>query len=150
MSTNILAITFKSLHKPHHPLIPTNIYDARSAKTVAAIPSSAALATASHAIAEASGVNDDDLTLLINLRTTRIIASAIKPSGKPLTVDLQDGYGAHLEHAIGELLSLDNVVGINLEDFNRDTSDFFPPAEAADRVRRVLLLRGTAGFPISW
>ncbi|KAL2814586.1 Phosphoenolpyruvate/pyruvate domain-containing protein [Aspergillus granulosus] len=145
--TNTLAQAFQSLHKPNHPLILTNIYDALSAKTIAAIPSSPALATASHAIAEAAGINDDDLTLPANLRATRIIADAIKPSRKPLTVDLQDGYGAHLENAIGELLSLGNVVGINLEDFNRDTNDFFPVSEAADRVRRVLAVARERGVP---
>jgi 2-methylisocitrate lyase-like PEP mutase family enzyme len=144
--TNALAQTFKALHKPRTPLLLTNIYDGISAKTIAALPSSRALATASQAIAEAAGIDDDDLTLPHNLRATRIIASAIKPFNKPLTVDLQDGYGAHLEHAIGELVSL-GVVGINLEDFDRETNDFFPLPKPAERVRRVLTAARGKGVP---
>ncbi|KAL2784088.1 Phosphoenolpyruvate/pyruvate domain-containing protein [Aspergillus keveii] len=144
--TNALAQTFKSLHKPRTPLLLTNVYDGITAKTIAALPNSRALATASHAIAEAAGIDDDDLTLPQNLRATRLIASAIKPFSKPLTVDLQDGYGAHLEHAIGELISF-GVVGINLEDFNRQTNDFFPLPEAAERVHRVLSTAKEKGVP---
>ncbi|KAL3465830.1 Phosphoenolpyruvate/pyruvate domain-containing protein [Aspergillus heterothallicus] len=151
-TTNTLALTFKSLHRPHHPLILTNIYDALSAKIIAALPAAAVLATASHAIAEAAGAHDDDLTLPINLRATRIIASAIKSSGKPLTVDLQDGYGAQLEHAIDELLALENVVGINLEDFDRGADGLFSISDAVERVRRVLAVareKGVSDFVVN-
>ncbi|KAL2865637.1 isocitrate lyase/PEP mutase family protein [Aspergillus lucknowensis] len=143
---NTVAQTFKALHKPGNPVILANVYDGISARTVASLPSSQAIATASHAVAASVGLDDDDLTLGENLRATRIIASAIVPFNKPLTVDLQDGYDSDLEHAVKELISI-GVVGINLEDFSRTTNSFYTQSEAADRVRRVLAVANAQGVP---
>jgi len=47
MSTKTLAGTLKALHKPGDPLVLANVYDILSARAVASLPSSKALATAS-------------------------------------------------------------------------------------------------------
>jgi 2-methylisocitrate lyase-like PEP mutase family enzyme len=58
---------FKALHKPGDPLVLINIRDAITAKTIASIPGTKALATAIYAIVTAAGVPDDELTPNINL-----------------------------------------------------------------------------------
>ena len=62
-----------------------------------ALPETTALATASYAVAAAAGLEDDDLTLEINLAAVKGIAKVAKQFNLPLTVDFQDGYGDKLE-----------------------------------------------------
>lgn len=143
---NLTAKTFKSLHKPHQPVVLANVYDGISAKTIASLPSSKAIGTASYAIAEAAGINDEALTLEENIRATKIIASSVKESGKPLTVDIQDGYGEQLEDAIKQVIEA-GAVGVNLEDFDKEKKQFYSAADAVDRVKRALATASALGVP---
>ncbi|KAF4448027.1 carboxyphosphonoenolpyruvate phosphonomutase-like protein [Fusarium austroafricanum] len=137
-AANILAQSFKALHRrAGKPVIIANIYDFLSAKTVASLPSAEAIGTASFAIARASGTSDDDLTLEQNLAVTEPISRAAKEAKKPLTVDIQDGYGNRLEEAIGKLLDF-GVSGINLEDYDNETKRQIDIGTAVDRIRRTL------------
>ena len=138
------ASTLKSLHKPGNPLVLANVYDALSAEAVAALPSCSALATASYAVARAAGLSDDDLTLEINLAAAQAISKIALSHGKPLTVDTQDGYGDRLAEAITKLIALD-VVGINLEDYDRERG-FFSVDEAVDRIKTVLTTAKAKGI----
>lgn len=141
-----LATTFRSLHTPGRPVVLANIYDAASAKAVASLPPTQALATASWAIAAAAGVTDNTLDLETNLAAVRAIASVAKQHSLPLTVDLQDGYGAELERGIEALLACQGVVvGINLEDFDRGRSAFYSIDEAVERIKTVLAVATKAG-----
>jgi len=112
---NTLAIVLRRLHVPGKPLILTNVYDAVSARAIADLPATQALATASYALVLVAGVTDDDMTLETNLNAVRAVSRAAKEFGLPLTVDWQDGYGDRLEEGIEMLLQF-GVVGINLED----------------------------------
>lgn len=141
---NFRAKEFKGLHKPGSPLIVANVFDAASAKIVAALPQAKAVATASYAVAAAAGVHDDDLDLETSLRATRAIARVVAESGLPITVDLQDGYGDQLEHAITEILKI-GVVGINLEDYDRGNSSLYDVDEAAARIKKVLQVADSCG-----
>ncbi len=135
-----LAAHFSSLHhRPNNqPLIVTNIWDAATAQLAAAHPSSSALATASYAIAASCGVADDSLTLSQNLSALdRGIVAAARAAGKPLTVDLQSGYGDWLREAVRELVRR-GVVGVNLEDRDTITGRLYSVEEAAERVREVI------------
>ncbi|KAF9889278.1 hypothetical protein FE257_007386 [Aspergillus nanangensis] len=143
---NLAAKTFKGLHKPHPPVVLANVYDAVSAKTVASLPNSKAIGTASYAIAEAAGIEDDDLTLEENLRATKIIASAIKGQGKPLTVDAQDGYGDQLEETIKQLIGI-GAVGANLEDYDRAKKQLYSVTDAVDRIKQALSIAKALGVP---
>ncbi|KAI5463907.1 PEP phosphonomutase-like protein [Mariannaea sp. PMI_226] len=143
---NLLAKNLKDLHRPHSPLILANVYDAVSAKAVASLPAAKAIATASFAVAEAAGLRDEDLTRKENFRAAGIIASAIKDTKKPLSVDFQDGYGDQLEDAITELIQV-GVVGVNLEDYDKTANKMYGTAEAADRVKRVLAKAASLGVP---
>ncbi|KAE9371042.1 hypothetical protein N431DRAFT_18815 [Stipitochalara longipes BDJ] len=93
MSPETLARTLKALHQPGNSLILANVYDILSARAVASLPSSKALATASYAVAAALGITDEDLDLDANLAAIPDIAAVATQFNKPLTVDIQDGYG---------------------------------------------------------
>lgn len=150
-TTAALATTFRSLHNPSHPLILTNVHDAPSARAVASLPATTALATASYAVAVAAGLEDAELSLEANLAAVRPIAAIAKEHNLPLTVDFQDGYGDQLEKGVGALLDL-GVVGINLEDRDKDTGAMMSLAVAAERVNRVVAVakrRGVNDFVVN-
>lgn len=146
MSLNNLAQTLKSLHKPGQPFVVANVYDILSARAVASLPSSKALGTASYSVASANSLADDDLELETNLSTIKGIASVAKEFNKPLTVDIQDGYGDRLEEAIAALIDL-GVVGVNLEDCDKVKKRLYSPEAAAERVRRALATAKNKGVP---
>lgn len=141
-----LAKTLRQLHVPGKPLILTNIYDAASARAVATLAGTQALATTSFAVAAAAGTSDDRMTLETNLAAVQSIAPVAKEYGLPLTVDFQDGYGDRLEEGICKLLEL-GVAGINLEDCHNETKKMFPIEEATERVKRVMAVAKEHGVP---
>ncbi|PLB33265.1 isocitrate lyase/PEP mutase family protein [Aspergillus candidus] len=143
---NLAAKAFKGLHRPNQPVVLANVYDGISAKTVAALPASKAIATASWAIAEAAGVPDEELTLEENIRATRIIATAIKGSGKPLSVDLQDGYGDQLEDAIKQVIGA-GAIGANIEDYDNANKRLYSAHDAVNRVKHALAIADALGVP---
>jgi 2-methylisocitrate lyase-like PEP mutase family enzyme len=128
------------------PILIANVYDGITAKAVAALPGCRVLGTASYAVANAAGLEDDDLDMETNLRTAAVVASVARTFGKPLTVDFQDGYGSRLEEGIGKLIDL-GVAGINLEDFSQETGKMYPLEEAAHRVKRAVGAATSKGVP---
>lgn len=109
------AQTFRSLHVAGRPLVLFNIWDAGSAKAVAAA-GAAALATGSWSVAAAHGYADGERipldAVLANLR--RIVEA----TALPVTVDLESGYGETPDD-VGRTLAaaIDaGAVGCNLED----------------------------------
>lgn len=143
---NTIAQQFKALHKPQEPLILANVYDGVSAKIVASLPQSKAIATASYAVAEAAGTSDDKLSRDELLRAARNIANSVQTFQKPLTVDARDGYGEQLTSTVKELVEI-GVVGINLEDFDNDAKELYSESEAVDRVREALEAAKSSGVP---
>ncbi|CAO2654786.1 Nn.00g115190.m01.CDS01 [Neocucurbitaria sp. VM-36] len=143
---NDTARALKALHKPRNPLILTNVWDAITAKTIASLPGTKALATASYAIAAAAGLADEDLTLEVNLRAASAISKVAKEHNLPLTVDFQDGFGDQLDEGVRSVIKL-GAVGINLEDFSREQNGLYPVAEAQERIRRVLKIAQEEGVP---
>jgi 2-methylisocitrate lyase-like PEP mutase family enzyme len=140
------AAKFASLHIPSNPLIVTNVWDAATAKIAAAHPSCAALATASYAVAASAGVEDDDLTLEQNLAAVNGVAAMARTYERPLTVDLQSGYGERLEEAVRGLVTR-GVVGCNLEDRDSAMGEMYAVGEAAGRVERALAVARELGVP---
>lgn len=149
-SQNTLAQILKSLHNPANPLILTNVWDAITASTIAALPETRALATASYAIAAAAGLEDPDLDLETNLRAVRVIGKVAQKLEKPLpfTVDLQDGFGDRLEEAVRGIIDA-GAVGCNLEDQGRElgAGKLYSISEHQDRIRRVLKVAAEEGVP---
>ena len=109
------ADLFRGLHIPGKPLVLFNVWDAGSAKAVAAAGAKA-IATSSWSVADANGFADGEKIPLdraiANLR--RIVAA----TELPVTVDLESGYGAAPEDA-GRTAGLAieaGAIGCNLED----------------------------------
>ncbi|KMU86759.1 hypothetical protein CIHG_04548 [Coccidioides immitis H538.4] len=134
-SADARALQLRQLHTPGKPIVFANVYDPATAKIVASNPSSAALATASFAVAAVHGLDDDDMDLETNVAAVKPIATVAIKHGKPLTVDLQDGYGDRLEEAIEQII-VAGASGCNLEDRDNTTGKLFPLDVAVDRVRR--------------
>ena len=109
-----VAIALKKLHKPSEPVVVINVWDASSAYAAASVPGVKALATASYAVAAASGIKDNDLTYEQNLAAVVPISRVARQHALPLTVDFQDGYLDDIGKAITELVQL-GVVGTNIE-----------------------------------
>jgi len=145
-ATAAAAKSFKALHVPGKPLLLANVYDATSARIVASLPQCVALATASFALAKVRGTEDAALTLEEQLPVLAEIARVAAQAGKPLTVDLQDGYGDGLEAAVEAMVGL-GVVGINLEDSDRRDGTVMEEGVAVERVRRAVGAAAKAGVP---
>ena len=125
------------LHRDEPLLSLVNVWDVASARVVAEAVGTRALATASHAIAEAHGYEDgEQIPVDLMVEAVGRIAAA---TGLPVTADLEGGYGDPAEtvrKAIGV-----GIVGANLEDQLR------PVAEAAANVERVMAAAAAAGVP---
>src|SRR5438132_7671099 len=81
---------FRALHIPGTPLLLFNIWDAGSAKAVAAAGAKA-IATSSWSVANANGFSDgEQIPLALAIENLRRIVQA---TALPVTVDLESGYG---------------------------------------------------------
>ncbi|KAJ5856045.1 Pyruvate/Phosphoenolpyruvate kinase [Penicillium soppii] len=149
MAQNNRAKTLRALHQPGNALLLTNVHDAATASLIASLPTAAAIATASYAIAASIGVDDNALTKSQNLTAIAAIASAVRAinPAKPLTVDLQDGYGdtAQLADTIKQVIAL-GAVGCNIEDMDA-AGVLRSVGEAAQRVETVVKAAAEAGVP---
>jgi 2-methylisocitrate lyase-like PEP mutase family enzyme len=126
MSTTDKALALKALHEAREILRLVNVWDAISAKVIADLPGTRALATAGHSIAASRGYADGQMPLEVALDGARIVAEAVD---LPVTADLDDGYERPAEtirRAIGF-----GIVGANVEDRMR------PFDEAVARVAAI-------------
>lgn len=146
MTADAKAQQFRSLHRPGKPLVLANVYDPSTAEIVASNPSSEAIATASFAIAAVHGLEDDDLDLETNLAVLKRVAPVAAKHDKPVTVDLQDGYGDRLEEAIESIIAA-GASGCNLEDRDNSTGKLYPLDQAVERVKRAIAAATKAGVP---
>jgi len=125
---------FRALHIPGDPLILVNIWDAGSAKAVAAAGAKA-IATGSFGVAGAQGSADgEDFPLEdVFANLTRILSV----TDLPVTIDMESGYGADpaaVDVSVGRARDA-GAVGINMEDRLPGQSDLLPIAEAVARFR---------------
>ena len=106
------ATELHRLHTDPKLLTVVNVWDVASAKAVAGVPGTTALATASHSIAASYGYPDgENIPVDLMIEAIGRIAAATE---LPVTADLEAGYGdaaATVRKAIGV-----GIVGANLED----------------------------------
>jgi len=127
MNTKDKAHQLLHLHEQRAILQVVNVWDVASARVVADLPGTTALATASHSIAATFGYDDGEnipLELMLDM-VGRIAAS----TDLPVSADLEAGYGdpgETVRRAIGV-----GVVGANLEDGMRPLDDSIRAVEAA-------------------
>ena len=125
------------LHQDPTLLTVVNVWDSISAKVVAETPGTAALATASHAIAASWGYPDGEkIPVDTMIEAVGRIADA---TTLPVTADLEGGYGDAAEtvrKAIGV-----GIVGANIEDQMK------PLDEAARNVAAIMDAAISEGVP---
>ena len=106
---------FAALHVPGDPVVLYNIWDAGSARAVAAAGAKA-LATGSHPVGDASGFGDGQMVPLdfVFANARRIMAAV----DLPLTVDFEGAYSADPGAGAANvaLLAATGAVGCNFED----------------------------------
>ena len=116
-----------SLHEDPKLLTLVNVWDAVSAKVVAADPGTQALATASHSIAASFGYEDGErIPLDLHLDA---IDRIVRATDLPVSADLEAGYGdvgETIRRAIGV-----GVVGANIEDQLKPLDEAVRGVEAA-------------------
>jgi 2-methylisocitrate lyase-like PEP mutase family enzyme len=132
-----------SLHVPGAPLVLANVWDAATARLVAAT-GAPAVATASASVSWTRGVADGGgLDLAGTLAQTELVVRAVDV---PVTADLEDGLAedaAGVGRTVTELLAL-GAVGMNLEDGG--PAGLRPVAEAAERVAAAREAAEAAGI----
>ena len=141
------AQRFNDLHIKGQPLTLFNIWDAGSAKAVAA-SGARALATGSWSVAAAHGFSDGEALplelLLENLK--RIVASV----DLPVSCDVESGYGsqpAAVAETIAKVIAM-GAVGVNLEDQRIGGEGLYSLAEQCARLRAAREAADAAGTPL--
>ena len=129
------ATTLRELHEAAEILVLANVWDAASARAVAAVDGVRALATASHSIAAAHGYEDgENIPLDLHLAAVERVVAATE---LPVSMDFESGYGDPGETTRRALAA--GAVGANLEDGMR------PLAEAVAAVEAVVAAREAEG-----
>lgn len=125
--------TFRALHVPGDPLVLFNIWDAGSAKAVAAAGAKA-IATGSYGVACARGSSDgENLSLDEALGN---LGEILGVTDLPVSIDMEAGYGADAA-AVGRsvaLASAAGAAGINMEDRMPGETALLGVGEAAARL----------------
>jgi 2-methylisocitrate lyase-like PEP mutase family enzyme len=120
------AQTLARLHAAPEILRVVNVWDAVSARTIAALPETRAIATAGHSIAASFGYPDGEIPLELTLD---MIGRIVEAAGDlPVSADLDAGYGdpgETVRRAIGK-----GVVGANVEDRLQPLGDSVAAVEA--------------------
>ncbi|MET4541459.1 MULTISPECIES: isocitrate lyase/phosphoenolpyruvate mutase family protein [Micrococcaceae] len=135
-TTNARAQQLKALHEAPEILSVVNVWDAISARTIAGLPETKAIATAGHSIAAAFGYADGTMPLDVALDGVKRIVDAVD---LPVTADLDDGYDNPAE-TIRRAIGI-GVVGANVEDRLR------PFDEAVARVQAIISASAGEGIP---
>ncbi|MBD3728813.1 MAG: isocitrate lyase/phosphoenolpyruvate mutase family protein [Sphingomonadales bacterium] len=124
---------FAALHVPGDPLVIFNVWDAGSARAVAAAGAKA-IASGSYGVAEANGYRDgEDFPFELALENCRRMVSV---TDLPVSIDMEAGYGDNAEEVArsAAAVAAAGAIGVNLEDRAPGASELLPLGEATARV----------------
>jgi 2-methylisocitrate lyase-like PEP mutase family enzyme len=139
MSIEARGRTLVDLHTAPELLRVVNVWDVVSATTIAALPETRALATASHSIAATFGYPDGErIPLDLHLSMIERIVAAVDV---PVSADLEAGYGDAGE-TVRRAIEV-GVVGANLEDQAK------PLAEALRCVEKAVAAAEEEAVPFA-
>ena len=137
MNSSDKATELLRLHTSPQLLTVVNVWDVISARVVADVPGTRAIATASHSIAASYGYPDGErIPVELMIEAIGRIAAAVEV---PVTADLEAGYGdpgGTVSRAIDV-----GVVGANLED------QLKPLSEAVEAVKAAVASGERSGIP---
>ncbi|MEV4774463.1 isocitrate lyase/PEP mutase family protein [Microbacterium sp. LWH12-1.2] len=136
MTTASKAQALVGLYEAPEILRVINVWDVVSARAVAGLPETTAIATAGHGIAATFGYADGNIPRDIMLDMVGRIAAAVE---FPVTADLDDGYGDAGETT--RLAIAAGVVGANIEDRLK------PLDESVANVEAVVKAAEAEGVP---
>jgi 2-methylisocitrate lyase-like PEP mutase family enzyme len=135
------------LHAQSTPLVLYNVWDAGSAKAVAAA-GAPAIATSSWEVAKAQGYEDgQDIPLELAEPILARIAASVDV---PVSADFEGGYtedDAQLAENISRLLD-SGIVGINFEDQIVNGPDLYPIDRQAQRIAAIRQAADKKGVPL--
>ena len=118
------------LHQDPSLLTVVNVWDVISARVVADVDGTTALATASHSIAASLGYEDgENIPVDLMLET---VGRIVKATDLPVTADLEGGYGNAAE-TVRRAIGL-GVVGANIEDQMKPLDEAVRQVEAIMKV----------------
>jgi 2-methylisocitrate lyase-like PEP mutase family enzyme len=143
------AGAFRAMHVPGEPVVLVNVWDAASARVVAATPGARAIATASWSVSEALGYRDGG-----NLPLDAVLANAltiVAATDLPVTVDFEKGYATSPDDVARSVTALlqTGAIGLNIEDsVGSEDGALFDIAAQAARIRAVRAAGDAAGVPI--
>lgn len=141
------AKAFRALHIKGTPIVLYNIWDAGSAKAVAA-SGAKALATGSWSVAAAQGYDDGEKLPLEFL--TRIVDRITATVDLPLSVDLEGGYAVEPEgvaRAVQTVIQA-GAIGINFEDRVVGGEGLNPIDAQTQRIAAIRTASEDSGVPI--
>ncbi|WP_394998964.1 isocitrate lyase/phosphoenolpyruvate mutase family protein [Sphingomonas sp.] len=141
MTSQSLFARFAALHVPGNPVVLYNVWDAGSARAVAAAGAKA-LATGSHPVADANGWPDgEQVPIEFALANAERVVRSVE---LPVSVDFEGGYA--VDPAIGAAnvarLKQTGAIGCNFEDQVIGGEGLHPRAEQA---RRIAAIRDAVG-----
>ena len=146
-SQKVKAEHFKKLHQGSEILILPNIWDSLGAALLESL-GYPAVATASASVALTNGYEDGEhipfREVLIRLET---ITDSVKV---PVTADIESGYAITdeaLEKNIEQVIST-GIVGINLEDHDKQSDTLFSLETQSKRIRLVRKVAETMNVPL--
>ena len=122
---------FSGLHRPGQPLVLYNIWDAGSARAVAAA-GAAAIATGSASVAAAQGYEDGEQLPLDDL--VRTVEQIVRAVALPVSVDIESGYGATGAGETARRIAAAGALGCNVEDQIIGGEGLFTVAEQVERL----------------
>jgi 2-methylisocitrate lyase-like PEP mutase family enzyme len=144
-STADRARSFAALHRPGDPLVLFNVWDAGSARAVAAAGAKA-IATGSASVAMANGFGDgEEVSMDFALANAKRIANSVD---LPVTVDFEGGYTADpagIEANVASLVQT-GVIGCNFEDQVVGADRLYPIEAQAERIAAVRRAAGSGFF----
>lgn len=136
---------FAALHEPRAPLVLFNVWDAGSAKAVAAAGAQA-LATGSASVAGANAFGDGEAVPLdfVLDNAARIVAA----TDLPVTIDFEGGYAVEPEAVAANAarLAATGAVGCNFEDQVIGGAGIHPCAVQAERIAAIRAATSPAFF----
>ena len=137
MSTHDKATELQRLHADPELLLVVNVWDVITATTVAGVPGTTALATASHSIAASLGYPDgENIPRDLMIEAVGRIAAAVD---LPVSADLEAGYG-DAGGTVARAIDV-GIVGANLED------QLKPLPDAVQAVADAVAAGERAGIP---